>query len=55
MTWFRVWIEITLFFVPGGMQNELIFRVGIEIDSTSVLGSKLTCSCLGVEIELVLV
>ena len=32
MTWFRVWIEITSVFVLGG----------IEIDLTSVLGSKLT-------------
>ena len=37
------------------MLNWLVFRVGIEIDSTSVLGSKSTCFCVGVEIDRVLV
>ena len=32
MTWFRVWIEINLVFVSGGMQNLLVFGAGIEID-----------------------
>ena len=47
MTWFRACIEINLVFVSGDMQNCLAFRVGIEIDSTSVLGSKLTWFCVG--------
>ena len=55
MTWFRACIEINLVFVSGDMQNCLAFRVGIEIDSTSVLGLKLTCFCVGVEIDLALV
>ena len=41
MTWFRVWIEIYLVFVSGGMQSWLLIEVGIEIDLTSVMGSKL--------------
>ena len=41
-TWFRVWIEINLVFVSGGTQNWVALRMGIEIDFTSVLRSKLT-------------
>ena len=55
MTWFRVWIEINLVFVSGGTKNLFPFRVGIEIDFTSVVGSKLTWFCVGIEIDLVLV
>ena len=33
--------------MPGGMQNWLVIRVGIEIDLNSVLGSKLTWFCVG--------
>ena len=55
MAWFRVWIETHLFFMSGGMKNWLVFRMGIEIDSTSVLGTKLTCFCVGDIIDLVLV
>ena len=46
MTWFRVWIEINLVFVSGGIKID-VFRVGIEIDLPSVLGSKLTWLCVG--------
>ena len=41
MAWFKVRIEINLAFVWVGMQNWVI-RVGINIDLSSVLGSKLT-------------
>ena len=34
MGWFRVWIETNLVFVSGGMQNRVVFGVGIEIDLT---------------------
>ena len=44
ITWFRVWIEINLVFVSGAVQNYHAFRVGIEIDLTSLLGSKLSWS-----------
>ena len=48
ITRFRVWIAISLVFVSGGMQNCHVFRVGMETDLTSVLGSKLTWSqCWG--------
>ena len=46
MTWFRVWIEINLVFVSGGMQNRFVFREGIEIDLNLGLGSKLTWFCM---------
>ena len=55
MTWFRVWIEIILFFVSAGTQNWLVRRVGTDIHSTSGLESKTTWFCVGVEIDLVLV
>ena len=42
ITWFIVWIEINLFFVSG-VSKLTRFRVGIEIDLASGLGSKLTC------------
>ena len=47
MTWFSVGIEIDLVFGWGGMQNRLVFRVGIKIYLTSVLGSELTWFCVG--------
>ena len=47
MTWFSVWIEINLIFVPEGMPNWLVCTVEIEIDLNSVLGSKLTWFCVG--------
>ena len=31
MIWFRVWIDFFLFLDSGGMQNWLVFRVGIEV------------------------
>ena len=40
-------MEINLVFVSGGMQIDLFFRFGIEIDLTSVLGSQLTWFCPG--------
>ena len=42
MTSFRVLIEINLAFLWVGMKNLQVIRVGIEIDLTSVLGSKFT-------------
>ena len=41
MTGFRVWIDINLFLVSGGHRIWLVFRVGINIYLTSVLGSKI--------------
>ena len=37
----------TLDFRVGGLAKLIVFRVGIEIDLTSVLGSKLTWFCVG--------
>ena len=56
MTWFCVRVENdlvwsldrnTLDFRVGGLAKLIVFRVGIEIDLTSVLGSKLTWFCVG--------
>ena len=41
ITWFRVWIEISLVLCPGASKLTCV-RVGIESDLTSVLGAKLT-------------
>ena len=46
LTWFSL-DKVNLVFVSGGMQNWLVFRVGIQIDLTSVLGPKWTYFFVG--------
>ena len=47
ITWLRVWIEVNVVFVSGSKGNCLVFKVGVEMDLTSVLGLKLPWFCAG--------
>ena len=47
MAWLRVCTIINLVFVSGGVQNWFDCRLGVEIDLTSVLESKLTVFLCG--------